>query len=449
MNEWLIAQGMVSPQLGLWAGLLIGLLLAVLLAWFASRRATQSERARFESKVESLESRLQQSLAELSGSEQRRAILETRSADRENHFQEQIAKLEQAEQRLTENFERLAGKIFEARSEKLSDLNRKQLDTLLAPLGEKLSEFRNTVVETNKNETALHKVMQAKLRELEQLNVRLHEDASNLTRALTSSAKAQGSWGEQQLERLLSLAGLEKDREFSTQVSVTNESGQRVQPDLVLHLPEGKSIIMDSKVSLNAWTRYQSEADEEARTVHLKEHVQSVRAHVKSLGEKRYTEVPELQALDFVLLFVPIEAALIEALQADPELPVIALQSKVALLSPTNLLATLRTVAAVWSIHKQNSNALEIANRAGLLYDKFAGFVENLRGIGERLRQAQQSFDDAFSQLSSGSGNLLRQTEMLRELGARNTRRVDPRLVKQSDPPEQTPGDGNGKDWKS
>lgn len=436
MNEWLIGQGIASPQVGLWVGLLLGLLLAVLLAWFVSRRATRAEQSRWQLPVDALEARLQQQATELAHSEQQRAILETRATDREDHYREQIAKLEEAEKRLSENFERLAGKIFEERSEKLSDLNRKQLDTLLNPLNEKLTEFRNTVTETHKHETAQHQVLQAKLRELEQLNVRLHEDATNLTRALTSSVKAQGNWGEQQLERLLNLAGLEKGREYSTQVSITTENGQRVQPDLVLHLPEGKSIVMDSKVSLNAWTRYQSETAEDIRATHLKDHIQAIRNHIKTLSEKRYAELAELQALDFVLMFIPIEAALIEALQSDPELPVFALERKVALLSPTNLLATLRTVAAVWSIHKQNTNALEIASRAGLLYDKFAGFVENLQSVGDRLRQAQQSYDEAFGQLSTGTGNLLRQAELLRDLGARHSKQLDARLVEQANTPQ-------------
>ncbi|HMB59736.1 MAG TPA: DNA recombination protein RmuC [Xanthomonadales bacterium] len=443
MNEWLMEQGLTSPLAGLWAGLLIGLLLAVVASWLLSRRVMRAEQQRWLPEIATLETRLEQLTKELADAEQRCAVLEARSEDREKHFGEQISKLEHAEKRLAENFERLAGKIFEERSEKLSDLNRKQLDTLLNPLSEKLTEFRNTVTEAHKNETAQHQVLQAKLKELEKLNVRLHDDATNLTRALTSSSKAQGNWGEQQLERLLNLAGLEKGREYSTQVSVTTESGQRVQPDLVLHLPEGKSIIMDSKVSLNAWTRYQSEEDEVLRAVHLKEHVAAIRNHIKTLSEKRYAELPELQALDFVLLFVPIESALIEALQTDQELPIFALERKVALLSPTNLLATLRTVAAVWSIHKQNTNALDIASRAGMLYDKFAGFVENLKSVGDRLRQAQQSYDVAFGQLSTGSGNLLRQTEMLRELGARHSKQLDSRLLEQSDEPDddQDPGD--------
>ena len=397
MNEWLIQQGIANPQMGLFLGLGIGLFIVVIVALLLSRRS---------------------------------AVLETRLSDREQHYSEQIEKLEEAESRLAENFERLAGRIFEDRSEKLSDLNAKQLDGLLKPLGEKLTEFRNTVESAHRQETAQHQVMKEKIGDLEKLNERLHEDATNLSRALTSNVKTQGNWGEQQLERLLELAGLQKGVEYSTQVSVTTESGQRLQPDLVLQLPEGKSIVLDSKVSLVAWTRYQaSEADDAGRASAMKEHIQSIRQHIKGLGEKRYPEVPELNALDFVLLFVPIEAALIAALQAEPELAEYALRNKVALLSPTNFLATMRTVASVWSVHKQNSNAQEIASRAGLMYDKFAGFVENLQAVGDRLRQAQQSYDKAFGQLSSGAGSLLRQTEQLRELGARNTKNLPASVV--------------------
>jgi len=263
--------------------------------------------------------------------------------------------------------------------------------------------------------------MKEKIGDLEKLNERLHQDATNLSRALTTNVKAQGNWGELQLERLLELSGLQKGVGYSTQYSVTTEGGQRIQPDLVLHLPEGKSIVLDSKVSLVAWTRYMSiesgagENSDKARAVALKEHIQSLRQHVKSLGEKRYAEIPELNSLDFVLMFVPIEAALIGALQADPELAEFGLRNKVALLSPTNFLATMRTVASVWSV----------------------GFVENLQGVGERLRQAQHSYEKAFGQLSTGTGNLLRQTEQLRELGARNSRQLDQKLLEQ--PTDETP----------
>ena len=240
-----------------------------------------------------------------------------------------------------------------------------------------------------------------------------------------------------QLERLLEISGLQKGQEYSTQYSVTTEGGQRIQPDLVLHLPEGKSIVLDSKVSLVAWVRYQAAVDEDERLAALKEHVASLRQHVRNLGEKRYSEVPELNSLDFVLMFVPIEAALIGALQSDPELAEFALRNKVALLSPTNFLATMRTVASVWSVHKQNRNAQEIANRAGLLYDKFAGFVDNLQQVGERLRQAQQSYESAFGQLSTGAGNLLRQADQLRALGARHSKQIDPALLESPEDGEE------------
>jgi len=432
MNDWLIQQGIVSPQMGLIVGLLIGLLVTIIFAWVASRKGGQTVAARLRPEIDELETRLEDTSSRLGEAEQESAVLSSRAVDREEHYRDQIRKLEEAEKRLSENFERLAGKIFEDRSEKLSDLNTKQLDTLLKPLNEKLTEFRNTVENAHKQETAQHEVMKEKIGDLEKLNERLHDDATNLSRALTTNVKAQGSWGEQQLERLLELSGLQKGKEYSTQYSVVTEGGQRVQPDLVLHLPEDKSIVLDSKVSLVAWTRYQSSEDEADRALALKEHIQSLRQHVKGLGEKRYAEIPELNSLDFVLMFVPIEAALIGALQADPELAEFGLRNKVALLSPTNFLATMRTVASVWSVHKQNKNAQEIASRAGMLYDKFAGFVINLQQVGERLRQAQLSYDEAFSQLSTGSGNLLRQTDMLRDLGARATKQLDAGLVEEA-----------------
>ena len=434
MNEWLIRQGVDQPQTALVIGLLVGLVLAVLIAWAAARRAARLQRELVQPELDALTARLDEGRAALAAAQQQAAVLETRIADRDQHHREQIARLEEAEKRLAENFERVAGRIFEDRSQKLSDLNTRQLDAILKPLGEKLTEFRSTVESVHREETAQHRVMKEKISGLEKLNERLHEDATNLSRALTSNVKAQGNWGEQQLERLLEISGLQKGLEYSTQYSVTTEGGQRIQPDLVLHLPEGKSIVLDSKVSLVAWTRLQAADDDAARAAALKEHIGSLRAHVKNLAEKRYAEIPELNSLDFVLMFVPIEAALIAALQADPELAEFALRNKVALLSPTNFLATMRTVGSVWAVHKQNRNAQEIARRAGLLYDKFAGFVENLQQVGERLRQAQQSYESAFSQLSSGPGNLLRQSELLRELGARNTKQLDSSLAGPADP---------------
>ncbi|MEE4219267.1 MAG: DNA recombination protein RmuC [Xanthomonadales bacterium] len=431
MNEWLIQQGVANPQAGLVVGLLAGLVIAVLLAWLVSRKSSAAGQASLQPRIDELEAQLSQTLEVLADAEKQNAVLEAQAVDREKHFREQKASLEDAEKRLTESFERLSGRIFEQRAEKLSDLNSKQLDALLKPLGEKLNEFRGTVESSHRAGTVQHEVMKQKLGELEKLNERLHEDANNLSKALTSDVKTQGNWGEQQLERLLELSGLQKGKEYSTQISVTTEGGQRVQPDFVMHLPEGKSIILDSKVSLLAWTRYQAAEDDETREAELKNHVASLKQHIKGLGEKRYAEIPELNSLDFVLMFVPIESALIAALQTDPALAEYALSNKVALLSPTNFLATMRTVGSVWAVHRQNKNAQEIARRAGLLYDKFVGFVDNLQAVGGRLRQAQQSYETAFSQLSEGPGNLVRQTEMLSDLGARNTKQLEAALLEE------------------
>jgi DNA recombination protein RmuC len=442
MNGWLTAQGIDTPQTALLLGVLAGLLVGVALAWWLSRRGVAATEARLQPAIADLEQKLESARVALTDAEKEAAVLRARNEDEARHFQAQVEKLEQAEKRLAESFERLAGRIFEERSEKLAQLNTRQLDGLLKPLSDKLSEFRTTVETSHRAETAQHEVMKAKLGELEKLNERLHEDATNLSRALTGNVKAQGNWGEQQLERLLELSGLRKGVEYSTQFSVTTEGGQRVQPDLVLHLPEGKSIVLDSKVSLVAWTRYQAAGDDAERQAALAEHVASLKQHVRGLGEKRYGEIPELDSLDFVLMFVPIESALIGALQADPALAEFALRNKVALLSPTNFLATMRTVGSVWAVHRQNSNAQEIARRAGLLYDKFVGFVENLQQVGDRLRQARESYEAAFGQLSTGAGNLLRQTELLRELGARNSKSLDSTALRSADPDDgQTAGD--------
>ena len=442
MNDWLTAQGIDTPQTALLLGVLAGLLVGVAMAWWLSRRGVAATEARLQPAIADLEQELESARVALTDAEKEAAVLRARNEDEARHFQAQVEKLEQAEKRLAESFERLAGRIFEERSEKLAQLNTRQLDGLLKPLSDKLSEFRTTVETSHRAETAQHEVMKAKLGELEKLNERLHEDATNLSRALTGNVKAQGNWGEQQLERLLELSGLRKGVEYSTQFSVTTEGGQRVQPDLVLHLPEGKSIVLDSKVSLVAWTRYQAAGDDAERQAALAEHVASLKQHVRGLGEKRYGEIPELDSLDFVLMFVPIESALIGALQADPALAEFALRNKVALLSPTNFLATMRTVGSVWAVHRQNSNAQEIARRAGLLYDKFVGFVENLQQVGDRLRQARESYEAAFGQLSTGAGNLLRQTELLRELGARNSKSLDSTALRSADPDDgQTAGD--------
>lgn len=432
MNEWLTLLDINSVIMGLLAGLIIALIAVMVTARIARRKGAEAELERLQPLNETLQASLKASEEELSDIQHALAVTQTRLEEQQQHHRVEKASLEEAEKRLTESFERLAGKVFDERSSQFTQLSEKQLSGLLKPLSKDLETFRSTVDKNSREDIRQHAALQEKLKQMEGLNERLHKEAQNLTRALTSDVKAQGNWGEQQLERLMELAGLVKGEHYYTQVSTVGNHGERLQPDFVLKLPENRCIILDSKVSLTAWTRYQSEEDEARRDVLLAEHVGSIKAHISGLGKKNYPDVEELNALDFVLMFVPIESALIVALQKDPGLPEYALQQRVALLSPANFLATVRTVASVWQVHKQNTNAQDIARRAGLLYDKFVGFTENLKNVGMRLDQARKAYDDAYSQLTTGAGNLVGQTDKLSKLGARHAKQLEAGLLEKA-----------------
>ena len=432
MNEWLLQLDFNSLALGLLAGLLLGLVVILITTKAARRRGAEEEAQRLLPMNDELETELKARAEELAEIQRALAVAETRLEEQQQHHKVEKASLEEAEKRLSESFERLAGKVFDERSKRFTELSEKQLTGLLQPLSKDLETFRTTVDKNAREDIRQHAALQEKLKQMEGLNKRLHEEAQSLTKALTRDVKAQGNWGEQQLERLMELAGLVKGEHYYTQVSTTGKNGERLQPDFVLKLPENRSIILDSKVSLTAWTRLQSEDDEAVRDGLLAEHVGSIRTHISGLGRKNYPDAEELNALDFVLMFVPIESALIGALQSDPTLPEYALSQRVALLSPANFLATVRTVASIWQVHKQNTNAQDIARRAGLLYDKFVGFTENLKAVGTRLEQARKSYDDAFNQLTAGSGNLIGQTEKLSKLGARHAKQLDAALVEKA-----------------
>lgn len=299
----------------------------------------------------------------------------------------------------------------------------------MKPLTIDLKTFKSAVETANKEDIARQGELREKLNQLSELNLSLHKEAQNLTHALTRDVKAQGNWGEQQLERLMELAGLQKGEHYFTQMSVKGKDGQSLQPDFVMQLPGNTSLILDSKVSLTAWTQYQSATDDAEREDCLTRHVQSIKKQIDSLHKKNYPQAEELNALDFVLMFVPIESALIAALQRDATLPEYALQNKVALLSPANFLATARTVASVWQVHNQNTNAQQIAERGGRLYDKFKGFADNLKQVEFRMNQAQDSFSKAYRQLAEGPGNLVSQVETLKELGVKHSKQMDQNLV--------------------
>ncbi len=429
MSKWFAQLDFNSVILGLFAGLIVGLVAAVTAARIARRNGANAEIERLLPVNAALEASLKAREQALAETQHALAVAETRLEEQKQHHQTEKASLEEAEKRLAESFERLAGRVFDERSKRFTELSEKQLSGLLKPLTKDLESFRETVDKNSREDIRQHAALQEKLKQMEGLNERLHKEAQSLTKALTHDVKTQGNWGEQQLERLLELAGLSKGEHYYTQYSVSGKNGERLQPDFVLRLPENRCIILDSKVSLTAWTRYQAEDDEVLRDVILAEHVNSIRTHISGLGKKNYPDAEELNALDFVLMFVPIESALIVALQSDPTLPEYALKHRVALLSPANFLATVRTVASVWQGHKQNTNAQDIARRAGLLYDKFVGFTENLKGVGMRLEQARKAYDDAYGQLTGGAGNLVGQVDKLSKLGARHAKQLEAGLV--------------------
>ena len=330
---------------------------------------------------------------------------------------EKLALLEESREKLALQFKSLANDILEDKSKRFTRQNQEQLDQLLSPLRTKLVEFQGQVERTYVREGKERSELAAQVRQLMELNTRLSDDAHNLTRALKGSSKTQGDWGELILERVLEMSGLRRGEEYVVQESHTRDDGSRLQPDVVINLPDAKHLVVDSKVSLKAYLSYAGAESDAEREVSLKRHVDSVRSHIKGLSGKNYQQLYGVDSPDFVIMFLPVEPAFMLAVSEDGELWQDAWQKNVILVSPSTLLFVVRTVAHIWRQEHQNRNALEIARRGGLLYDKFRNFAEDLDKIGQRLRQASDSYEHACTKFYRGSGNLVRQVEMLRELG--------------------------------
>ncbi len=354
--------------------------------------------------------------------EQRVTETATRMQEQHQSAAEKIALLERVRENLSDQFKALAGDLLEEKSKKFSEQNQSQLGTLLNPLREQLGEFRKTVGEVYDKESRERQLLKAEIDALKNLNQRIDEDARNLTRALTRESKAQGAWGELVLERLLEASGLQKGRQYETQTTFQNESGGRARPDVIVRLPEGRDIVIDAKVSLTAYERYCAAADDAERAAQLGAHLASLRSHVKELAEKRYSGLPGVNSLEFVLMFVPVEAAYIEAVHRDETLHAFALEKQIVIVTTSTLLATLQTVASLWRNDDRNRNVVEIADRAGKLYDKFVGFVDDLNEAKTKLDAARNALAGASSKLETGRGNLIGQVEKLRELGARTSK---------------------------
>lgn len=360
-----------------------------------------------------------------------RAALSAELRDQQEHHQQRLDDLQGSRDALRAQFAELAGKIFDEREQRFAETSQQRLGQLLDPLKERIQAFEKRVEESYQQEARERFSLGKELERLQQLNQRLGEEATNLTRALKGQ-KTQGNWGELVLERVLEHAGLEKGREYQTQISLKSADGERFQPDVLIQLPGDKQVVVDAKVSLTAYQQFVAAEDDAARQVALKQHVLSLRSHLKGLSSKDYQRLEGLHSLDFVLLFVPIEAAFAAALQADPGLFQEAFDQHIVIVSPTTLLATLRVIDSLWRQERQSQNAREIAERAGSLYDKFVAFIQDLDEMGARLQQLDKAYAAARNKLCDGRGNIISRVENLKLLGARASKSLPADLLEQA-----------------
>ncbi|MFH1196959.1 MAG: DNA recombination protein RmuC [bacterium] len=348
---------------------------------------------------------------------------------------EQKNEMEDLQNKFTKEFENLANRIFEEKSNKFTNQNKENIAQILDPLEKKIKEFEKQVEDKHYKDTQAFSDLRRHIEELSKLNQQITKETNDLTKALRGDSKTQGNWGEFILEKILEKSGLSRGREYQVQESINTPDG-RQRPDVIIYLPEEKNVVVDSKVSLVDYEHFTSSTDDDERKKYLSEHIRSIRNHIKGLSIKNYQNIEQLKSLDFVLMFIPIEAAFSAAVQNDFTLFDEAFDKNIVIVSPTTLLATLRTIASIWRQEKQNQNALEIAKQGGALYDKFVGFVEDLLTVGKNLDNTKKVYSDAMKKLSEGSGNLVRRTENLKELGAKVTKSLPDKLLDRADEEE-------------
>ncbi|HMN49043.1 MAG TPA: DNA recombination protein RmuC [Ignavibacteriaceae bacterium] len=354
-------------------------------------------------------------------------------ANLQTKLNEQKTEIENLQEKFTKEFENLANKIFEEKGNKFSEQNKEKLSEILNPLKEKISEFEKKVEETNKESIRGHASLKEQLQMLKEMNQQITLEAKNLTTALKGQSKTQGNWGEFILESILEKSGLVKGREYVVQESITAESGRRFQPDVIIKLPENKSIVIDSKVSLVGYEKFVSSEDEHEKQLALREHINSIRSHIKNLSGKNYQNLYQLESLDFVLMFMPIEPAFAVAVQSDASLFTDAFEQNIVIVSPSTLLATLRTISSIWRQENQNKNAIEIARQSGEMLDKFAAFVDDLISVGKGLVATKDNYDKAMNKLTEGRGNLISRTEKIKKLGAKASKSLPPGILNRAD----------------
>ncbi len=349
----------------------------------------------------------------------------------EEKLDEQKSVKEELQEKFAVQFKNLANEIFEEKSKRFTEQNKTNLFDLLKPLGEKIVEFEKRVEETHKDTITRNAALREQLENLQKLNVQMTREAENLTRALKGDSQAQGAWGEFILESILEKSGLERDREYSIQESFTTEEG-RLRPDVIIRLPENRHVIIDSKVTLTAYNNFVNANNEEEKTAALKAHLVSIRQHMKGLAEKNYQSISD-NGLDFIIMFIPIEPAYILAIQSEKGLYEEALEKRIVFVSPTLLIPSLQLIKNVWKQEYQNRHVLDIANKAGDLYDKFVSFSEDLIKLGHLMNSSKKFYDESMKKLSFGSGNLVRRVEELKKLGARATKTINQSLLKRSE----------------
>ncbi|WP_299061791.1 DNA recombination protein RmuC [uncultured Polaribacter sp.] len=388
---------------------------------------------------ETLENNFIENQQELKNNQQEKERLITITSKQESeidNLQQKLAEnkeeIENLQQKFTKEFENLANKILDEKSNKFTVQNKENIQNILNPLQEKIKGFEDKVEKTHKESIDYHAALRQQILGLKELNLQMSKETINLTKALKGDNKVQGNWGELVLERVLEKSGLEKDREYFVQQSFTNDDGKRVLPDVVIHLPNNKKMIIDSKVSLVAYEQHVNEEDENLKQTFLNEHVNSLKRHISQLSDKKYEDLYKIESPDFVLLFIPIEPAFAIALNEDTHLYNKAFDKNIVIVTPSTLLATLRTIDTMWNNEKQQRNALEIARQAGALYDKFEGLLNDLIGIGKKIDDSKKEYSNAMNKLVDGRGNLIKSVQKLKEMGAKAKKSIPKNLLERS-----------------
>jgi DNA recombination protein RmuC len=426
---------------------LVALALGVFIGKVIFSAKSQSEKSGLEERINGLLSQIEELRQQWHQSNLEKETIRTekdaitiqlskKEVDFENLWErnkEQKEEVNQLQEKFTKEFENLANKILEEKTSKFTEQNKENLKNILTPLQDKIQLFEKKVEDTHKESIDYHAALRQQILGLSEMNAQMSKETLNLTKALKGDSKMQGNWGELVLERVLEKSGLEKGREYEVQQSFTNEEGHRVFPDVVIHLPDGKKMVVDSKVTLTAYERYINEEEDDLKAQYLKEHVIAIKRHVEQLGDKNYQDLYQIESPDFVLLFIPMEPAFALALNEDTTLYNKAFEKNIVIVTPSTLLATLRTIDSMWANQKQQENAFEIARQAGALYDKFEGFVSDLIKIGKKMDEAKTEYGNAMNKLVEGKGNLISSVEKLKKMGAKAKKALPESIINRAE----------------